>query len=107
MNYLDLCKRVSQEAGYSGSGPSKVTGQTGEMQRVVSWVQDAWIELQQQQKYWRFMLSSFDVTMNQGESSVTVAADYKRTKKDSVVVTRANGSKVYPTELAPEECDSC
>lgn len=103
MNFLDLCKRLSQEAGYSGAGPSKVTDQTGEMKRVVDWTREAWIDIQNLHPHWRFMLKPFSMTMSDGESAVTVANDFSTAKPDSVVVTRANGGKVWPRELRPEE----
>lgn len=106
MNFLELCKRLRQEAGYSGSGPSTVVGQTGEAKRIVDWVNDAWIDLQKMRSDWRFMLTPFEVSFSSGDSTALLSDDFasiKKGKKSSVVVTRADGSKVFPAELKPEE----
>lgn len=103
MNYLDLCKRLRQEAGYSGSGPASVNGQSGEMKRVVSWIKEAWLDIQRMSSYWRFMLNGFQVSLAVGESSVSLANDYKMLTPDTVVLTRADGSKTYPSVLRPEQ----
>ena len=44
-NYLELCQKARRLAGMPGSGPSSVSGQTGQYQRLVDWVADAdeWI----------------------------------------------------------------
>lgn len=46
MNFLQLVQRVRQECGVSGSGPSTVVSQTGELKRLVEWTQEAYIALQ-------------------------------------------------------------
>lgn len=59
MNYLELCVRARQEAGVSGSGPTTVTGQTGKLEKIVNWVQQAWIEIQLMRPNWLFMHAEF------------------------------------------------
>lgn len=46
MNFLQLCQRLRQETGISDSGPSNVTGQTGDMKRLVDWVNQSWVRIQ-------------------------------------------------------------
>lgn len=103
MNFLDICKRLRQEAGYSGSGPTKVTGQTGEMLNVVTWAKDAWLQLQKMRSDWRFMLKPFEATINQGGFTAQLNSDFRKIKTHSVVMTRQDGSKSFPTEIDPEE----
>lgn len=57
--FLDLCKRVRQEAGISGEGPSSVTGQTGNLKRVVDWTKAAWLEIQASRQDWLFFWREF------------------------------------------------
>ena len=102
MNFLSLCKRLRQEAGYSGSGPSSVTNQAGESKRVVDWINDAWLDIQGMRSDWRFMLEPFSVSLVSGESSVSVSALAKELNPSSVVLTRADGSKSWPSILKPE-----
>ncbi len=58
---LQLCQSLRQECTDSGSGPTTVTGQTGELARFVKWIMDAWAELQQENELWRWMRKSFTV----------------------------------------------
>lgn len=106
MNFLSLCKRLRQEAGYSGSGPASVTGQTGESKRVVDWINDAWLDIQGMRPDWRFMLEPFSVTLSIGESTATLATDFKDLSAKAVIVTRADGSKFKPEILLPEDMRS-
>lgn len=57
MNLLQLCQRLILEAGISGSISTAVS-QTGEMLRVVSWVQQAWTDLQTRHDDWTWRRSS-------------------------------------------------
>ena len=59
MNYLELAQRLRQEAGASGVGPTDVVGQTGESQRLVNWINTAWLEIQGLQDAWGFMREPF------------------------------------------------
>lgn len=56
--FLELAQRVRQECRVSGSGPTDVTGQVAEYQRLLSWVQEAWREIQRGNPAWRFMRRS-------------------------------------------------
>lgn len=55
MTFLELCQALSREAGLPGSGPSAVTGQTGEHGRLVAWIRDAWTEIQTKRENWNFL----------------------------------------------------
>ena len=59
MNYLELCQRARQEAGISGSGPTTVTGQIGQLAKIVDWVATAWTDVQRMRPNWLFMNSEF------------------------------------------------
>ena len=56
--YLELCQDLVREVGISGTGPSAVTGQIGELRRVVMWIADAYTEIQQRTD-WRWLRRSF------------------------------------------------
>lgn len=102
MNYLALCKRLRQEAGYSGNGPATVDGQTGEMGRIVDWVAASWLTIQTLRDDWRFMLTPFTLSMNSGSNSALLSASAQRLKPDSVVITRPDGAKTFPKEVSIE-----
>lgn len=58
--FLELCNKVRQEAGISGSGPSAVTGQTGQLKKVVDWTSRAWVSIQESRDDWRFLFLDID-----------------------------------------------
>jgi hypothetical protein len=59
MTFLDLCKRLRSEAGISGNGPATVVGQTGEMERVVNWINQAYEDIQNHRANWLWMRGDF------------------------------------------------
>jgi hypothetical protein len=78
MTYLELCVRAREEAGISGSGPSSVTEQTGQLLRLVNWVQQAWVEIQLMRPNWDFMHGEFSFDTI-AETRDYLAADYSIT----------------------------
>jgi hypothetical protein len=62
MTFLELCQRARQECGASGSGPSTVSGQQGQLKKIVDWVAQAWLEIQGMRPDWRFMVKEFSFT---------------------------------------------
>lgn len=61
--FLQLAQDLRREAGISGSGPSSVAGQSGELARVVNWVRNAWTDLQNKRQDWLFQNTSADLTL--------------------------------------------
>lgn len=60
LTYLQLSQRLRQEAGLSGTGPTTVIGQTGDMKRVVDWIANAYNDIQNASMTWRFLRVSFN-----------------------------------------------
>lgn len=73
MTFLELCQNLRREAGISGSGPSNVTGQTGEMDRIVNWIKQAWNEIQMLRKNWMWMRGDFTFNTTDGDDEYTPA----------------------------------
>ena len=75
--YLELCADLRSETTDSGTGPSAVTGNTGELARVVKWIKDAWVDLQQEKDDWFWMRKSFTVSAisNDGEYAYSDCTD--------------------------------
>ena len=69
--FLQICKNVSRECNISGGDtvPTAVTAQTGELQRVVKWVEQAYKELQEKYLDWRWMRVGFTVNTVSGTDS--------------------------------------
>lgn len=63
--FLKICQDVARECGVAGGAdatpkPLTVIGQSGELNRIVNWVNDAYLEIQSGQN-WRWMRKKFSV----------------------------------------------
>lgn len=67
--FLELTQDLRRETTDSGSGPSAVTGNSGELERFVNWTKQSWTELQQESDDWLWMRRGFTVNTvaNDGE----------------------------------------
>lgn len=70
--FLELCSRTRQEAAIAGTGPAAVTGQTGEMKRIVDWVTTAYQDIQNLHRNWEFLQTEFDFPTVIGQQSYTI-----------------------------------
>ncbi len=72
MTFLQLCQRLRQEAGLTGSGPTTTVDQTGISKQVVDWINSAYVDIQSQHSNWSFMQSdfSFETVALQREYSI-------------------------------------
>ncbi|GAA0586740.1 hypothetical protein ACFQH5_20205 [Halomonas salifodinae] len=61
MTYLELVQRLRQETNYANTGPTSVAGQSGDHARAVSWVADAYTEIQNRHP-WRWLRKEFTLT---------------------------------------------
>lgn len=59
MTFLELCQATARECGISGTVPTTVASQTGELNRIVQWVKDAYTEIQNRHKNWLWLRSEF------------------------------------------------
>ena len=71
--FLTLCQRLRRESGgIAGSGPTTVVGNTiVEYQRIVDWINDAYMEIAQKQTTWRFLHFTFSRTVTAGTAQLT------------------------------------
>lgn len=89
MTFLQLCQRLRQEVGGAGTGPSAVTGQTGEYKRIVDWIATSDEEVQQERDEWRFMVGTFAINTVADDGSyaasdcVTPITDLRNWKNES------------------------
>lgn len=68
MTFLELCQRLRSEAGIAGSGPSSTINQQNELGRLVNWVQDAYVDIQEKHDQWGFLRSEFTLPLTSGTS---------------------------------------
>lgn len=75
--FLQLFQDAHRECGASGASPSAVTGQTGELLRIVEYVKQAWVEIQNRHDNWRWMRAPFslETTADDDEYASTDATD--------------------------------
>jgi len=90
MTYLELCVRARQEAGITGAGPTTVIDQTGQLLKLVSWVDQAWQDIQIMKPNWLFMNEAFEfdtvaATRDYLASAVSIA-DMKLWDVDSFLI---------------------
>lgn len=72
MNVIEICQRIHREAGFSGTGPTSLSGNVGQHQHVVDWLQQVWIELQNEHP-WKWMRKTKQFTLTSGKGNYTLA----------------------------------
>lgn len=87
MNLLQLVNQTRVECGVSGPALTTAQGQVGESGRMVSWTQQAWIDLQTSKEDWLFLREpfTFNLVANQYQYTATEAGltDFGNWKRDS------------------------
>lgn len=71
MNFLQLAQEARTKCGISGTGPTTVVGQTGELGRVVGYVRDAWQQIQSLHQDWQFLRKSVSFTTTTLQATYT------------------------------------
>ncbi len=88
--YLQICQDVARECGVAGGAdvsprPTAVTGQTGELNRIVNWVSDAYVEIQGGENF-RWLRKKFSVDTVAGTD--TYAFGVCTDTDDAALITR-------------------
>jgi len=73
LTFLDLCQRTQQECGIAGAPIATVVGVTGEALRLVSWVSDAWMDIQNAHQDWDFFRTTTSFITIAGQAAYTLA----------------------------------
>jgi hypothetical protein len=73
MTYLQLCQRTWREIGMQGDGMPAVDNQSGIILDVVTWVQQAWLDIQNAER-WNFLRNDLALTLLSGQGEVAVSA---------------------------------
>lgn len=71
MNFIELAARFCRESGISGDGPTSITGNVGEYQRVIDWINQAWLEIQMEHPNFAWMLGEVQFNTVAGQSQYT------------------------------------
>lgn len=75
MNLLQLCNRLILEAGISAQPMTTTVNQTGELGRVVNWIQQAWLDIQSAHTTWRWMRKTATIATVAGQAGGYDATD--------------------------------
>lgn len=73
MNFLQLTQRLQLECGVSGSPIVTVANQTGEFARLVTWINAAWIDIQNKHEDWEWLRTSTTWPTVAGQYQYTLA----------------------------------
>lgn len=110
MNFLEICKKVRQKVGVTGTGPTTVVAQTGALLRIVDCVIEAWREIQTMQTEWKFMNKGGTLSLaatTQSYSLATIVAanpTYGRLVKGTIKY--ADGNRIRLMDYADWENDN-
>ncbi len=73
MNYLQLAQRLRRRCRVIGSGPSAVTGQNEEYSRLLDFINEAWMYIQELYPNWAWMRASMSFPTVAAQASYTLA----------------------------------
>ena len=99
MTFLQLAKRLRQEAGIAGTGPTTVASQSGEMLQVVDWISAAYETIQNAHTSWRFLRNDFSFSTVAGTQSYTPATIGATSFADWI----REDMRIYLTSVADEQ----
>lgn len=73
MNRLQLCQRVKQEAGVSGT-LAQTTSQTGILKSIIDWTDSAYAVIQGRHRNWNFLSGEFSFNTISGTANYPLSA---------------------------------
>ena len=73
MTFLELCQTVRQEVGVSGTGPTTVLNQEGQLKVIVDFVADSDFQIQILWEDWEFLWAQYSSTLSTGVAAPAVA----------------------------------
>jgi hypothetical protein len=91
MTYLDLAKRLRRKCRVSGAGPTALTGQSEEYNRLLEWVNEAYMMILRRHTDWRFMRASATCATVQGQATYDASADFALTDFGYWALDYSNG----------------
>ena len=79
MNLLQLVNRIKRKCGVSGASITTVANQVEEINRLVDYANEAWMELQLSREDWFWMRGSASCPTVQGQSTYAPSTDFALT----------------------------
>jgi hypothetical protein len=84
MTFLELCQTLRREVGAAGTGPANVEGQTGEYARLVEWIRNSWIRIQETHERWRFAWAEGSVEIEPAFREYELSSDVALIDSDAI-----------------------
>lgn len=75
MTFLELAQALRRECGESGSGPTTVSGQAGVYERLVNWIKQADMLIQNKWRNWNFLWNTGSVSVVLGTQDYAGPSD--------------------------------
>jgi hypothetical protein len=92
--FLELCQKVASDSGtVSGTQPTTVVSQTGRLGRIVSWVDQAYTEIQNLQRDWMWLETEFEESLVAAQQSYA-GSDFSFTRLDAFLTGTAEKSRL-------------
>lgn len=73
--FLELCQDARRECRIPGTGPTAVTGQVGELARIVSWVKQSYVKIQNKHPNWGWLRSTWIHETSSGNPYIIIDND--------------------------------
>lgn len=73
MNFLQLVQRLHRRTSSSGAVPVTLANQIEDVQRKIDWVNEAWMEIQEERNNWNWMRNSTSFPTVSGQANYTLA----------------------------------
>lgn len=99
MTFLELVQAFHRECGASGLAPSTVVSQRGEAGRLVAWIKQADIYVQELWENWKFRRSTYNEVTAIGSNDLPVVTDAAWFDPDTFQIKEAGTTEYYPIEV--------
>lgn len=87
MTFLELCQALRREVGASGTGPANVEGQTGEYARLVEWIRNEWVRIQERHQRWNFAWAEGEIEVESDFREYELPSDVAVIDHDTLYLT--------------------
>lgn len=91
MNFLTLTQTLRVKCRVTGNGPTAVTGQSAEYNRLFLFINEAWMAIQRMHTDWRFMRATASCPTVQGQQTYSPTADFGLTDFGYWALDHRNG----------------
>lgn len=101
--FLDLVQRLHLEVGVSGDPPTTVSGQTGELLKLVAYIATAWYEIQTKREDWDWLRKSTSWTTVNGQAFYSPTDCGIPSGRFGQWVTTPGSVRNYTTSVGPRD----